>query len=108
LDATERRGDFLHRHPPLEHGPRLPDSLLMYRDGDRWIVRQDEMGRYSSRSFWLKHLGVLMKGGEPLDVEDGEWATANRLGISLAEQEALIGRLSGKIDTGTVSPICSY
>jgi hypothetical protein len=72
-DSLERQGQALHLHPPLRYGPRLPSGRLLYKDGENWIFRRDEKGLYSSHAFWLKHLGLLLEGKEPLDVEDPEW-----------------------------------
>ena len=99
--SIERQGLSLHEQPPLKYGPRLPSSRLLYKDGDRWTVRTDEQGRYTSFPFWLEHLDALLAGREPLDEGSPHWATAEAL--SLSTEEAL--GLSAKIDKTEVPPI---
>ena len=83
----ERQGLALHEQPPLRHGPRLPTSRLLYRDGDRWTIRTDEQGRYTSFPFWLEHLDVLLAGREPLDECSPDWAEAKDLSAKIDRSE---------------------
>ena len=79
--SIERQGLSLHEQPPLKYGPRLPTSRLLYRDGDRWTIRTDEQGRYTSFPFWLEHLDALLAGREPLDEGSPDWATEEALSL---------------------------
>lgn len=104
--AIERQGLSLHEQPPLRHGPRLPSSPLLYRDGDRWTIRTDERGLYSSYPFWLEHLDALLEGREPLDEGSPNWATAEALGLTDEEAKGLTDEEArAKIDRNEVPPM---
>lgn len=101
-NSLERQGlPFNAFQVPYPYGPRLPSGPLMYKDGENWIFRRDEKGDYSSHAFWVKHLGVLLEGKEPLDVDDPEWRVVEGAEELLAleteflktQNPSLIGRI---------------
>jgi len=79
ITEKEALGHETHRWV-LAHGPKHPNSYLLYNDGGTLIFPRDHQDRYSSYAFWLQHL----TDEEPIDHLGKDYFSAKELGVHSA------------------------
>jgi hypothetical protein len=61
----------------LTHGPRHPNSYLLYNDSGTLVFPRDHSDRYSSYAFWLQHIA----DEEPIDHLGKDYFSAKELNL---------------------------